>query len=145
MTPERLAELRAIAAAATPGPWTTSSAWSVRSGRDELVAATSYYNHEADAEFIAAARTAIPALLAEIERLVSERGALRAALREYGPKCCFIARHDGDDRPERVCGRMATQGRHSQFCDEHGPSFNADTDGVKHADVLRSLNEETER
>lgn len=62
--------IRARAATATPGPWTTSSEHSVRAGDDELVATTTAYErHAADAEFIAHARSDIPALLAQVARL----------------------------------------------------------------------------
>lgn len=57
---EQAAEWRELADAATEGPWDT----------DRLFIA---HNHAAeDAAFIAAARTAVPALLAERERLTAE-------------------------------------------------------------------------
>lgn len=75
MTPERLAEIRARAEAATEGPWTWASrmtvdtdAWAVFDPQDRPLAS----NHDGwspDAIFIAHARTDIPALLAEVERL----------------------------------------------------------------------------
>lgn len=61
---------RALCNAATPGPWSTSSEWSVRAEGDELVAScTAYHRHAADAEFIAHARTALPTALDEIALL----------------------------------------------------------------------------
>jgi hypothetical protein len=82
MTPERIAELRALAAAATPGPWTyqeresnglRTTRW-VRGNNSEWVADLPGAIHlqrdkEQDAAFIAAARTALPEALDEIERL----------------------------------------------------------------------------
>jgi hypothetical protein len=74
MTPERLAEIRARAEAATPGPWRVV-------GRDfaikgfpqvELPTKEQHYfpvNFPCDADFIAAARTDIPDLLAYVDAL----------------------------------------------------------------------------
>ena len=62
MTPERIAELRALANAATPGPW--EPRW--LQYPDCTIALGSE-----DAAFIAAARTALPEALLEIERLTN--------------------------------------------------------------------------
>lgn len=80
-----LAEWSRLASAATPGPWrandasewlTTGPTWEVvftGPADDPLVAgedvALANYVEQADAEFIAAAREAVPALVAEVERL----------------------------------------------------------------------------
>ena len=73
MTPERLAEIRARAEAATEGPW-----WTTRNLRPATIFSGegSDYNdavaddaEPADATFIAHARTDVPELVAEIERL----------------------------------------------------------------------------
>ena len=84
MTPERLAEIRARAEAATEGPWEATweegdDWWSItgapqRVGADGPWAlcpevATSDARDPADATFIAHARTDVPDLVAEIERL----------------------------------------------------------------------------
>ena len=83
-TPLDLALIKARAEIATPGPWKT---WGMSVLADPvgdsnldtaiLVARTSYRNANGhprtnDADFIAAARTDVPALLAEIERLRGE-------------------------------------------------------------------------
>ena len=64
--------LRALANAASPGPWTPahgSRRWVDIHVPQEDVAA----NHDADAAFVAAARTAVPELIDEVERLTRER------------------------------------------------------------------------
>lgn len=61
--------IRAREQAATEGPWATEprlSYTSIRSS-DDITRADAV--READAEFIAAARTDVPALLAEVDRL----------------------------------------------------------------------------
>lgn len=66
MTPDRLAELKRLCEAATPGPWEANmdqvwcDGWLADVHRDE------------NAAFIAAARTALPGLIAEVERLTDE-------------------------------------------------------------------------
>lgn len=80
MTPERIAELRALADAATSGPWRVR--WFpvdtvTGEGGDYVVEAGDINGHaeelicygDWDGDFIAAARTAVPELLAEVERL----------------------------------------------------------------------------
>ena len=82
MTQQELDALKALADAATPGPWEHSRAYnssyvqfySETEKRLLLVAnvaETSWLNSDdqANAAFIAAAREAVPALLAEVERL----------------------------------------------------------------------------
>ena len=75
MTSEELAAIKALADAATPGPWV----WEEGEEPDSMSGAVGgriirtdmgYYGPEAaDRAFIAAGRTAVPALLAEVERL----------------------------------------------------------------------------
>lgn len=83
MTPARIAELRALCAAATPGPWEVDGDGRDICGfTDRLGAANGQSPYEitenngfmrndmaADAAFIAAARTALPEAIDEIERL----------------------------------------------------------------------------
>lgn len=82
LTPEQLAEIAARAEAATPGPWCTDS-WEIYQGTEYQPGLsmwigetcrgnTSPEQDRADATFVAAARTDIPALLAEIHRLRNE-------------------------------------------------------------------------
>ncbi len=79
-------KLRALCDAATPGEWEAYSApccsdmggvsVSGPGSSSVMQACVGRYGHPAtlrDAEFIAAARTAVPALLAEVERLTKER------------------------------------------------------------------------
>lgn len=75
MSPERLKELRALAEAATPGPWHIDgpnaddvvaevSSLTVVPRTNGMLCAPRY-----DAAFIAASRSAVPELLDEVERL----------------------------------------------------------------------------
>jgi len=78
VTAEQLAEWRALAAAATEGPWLAHPAMADQPA--EISAPNFNGMHEPmldllsteDAAFIAAARTAVPALVAEVERLREE-------------------------------------------------------------------------
>lgn len=72
MTPSRLSELKELAAAATPGPWEPI----LNEGGEEYWLPHPFWTTtacgpcgEANARFIAAARTAVPELVAEVERL----------------------------------------------------------------------------
>ena len=99
MTDERLAELERLANAATPGPWrvvekrmkvrkSDGGSWTswvtkeiatAARGEDDRVVGCEYsslahdaylfWGSEADPEFVATARTAVPELLAEVRRL----------------------------------------------------------------------------
>lgn len=65
MTNEELDRLEALANAATPGPWVADERWVEDADEYDIGEA----QETSDAEFIAAARTAIPQLIAEIRRL----------------------------------------------------------------------------
>jgi len=81
MTPERIAELRALTEKATPGPWTLSGKPHPPLGGEEWTCEPGvwregsdyddYGSHpdEDDAAFIVAARTALPEALDAIERV----------------------------------------------------------------------------
>jgi regulator of replication initiation timing len=84
MTDEQLKELRRLADAATPGPWevecgvSTRSAWSIRNPTRAVLHLNSGANIDLDSdlggveenlELVAAARTAVPPLLDEVEKL----------------------------------------------------------------------------
>ena len=84
MTEAELADLRALEAAATPGPWTDDAAgyWGDMPrifGDGFLIAVVGNAQPErgdcwdADAKFIRAARNAIPRLLATIENMRASR------------------------------------------------------------------------
>ena len=73
MSDERLAELRALSDAATPGPWAINLqspdlAANIGNAEKWVCAVTQEGGH-GDIDFIAASRTAIPELLDEIKRL----------------------------------------------------------------------------
>jgi hypothetical protein len=91
MTEDDLRTIEARAEAATPGPWrqgdiaagdlpVAGGCFSVEiyGATDDPYAVLAECEHEADASFIAAARTDIPALVAEVRRL-------REALGEPAP------------------------------------------------------------
>lgn len=86
MTPEQLAALKALADAATPGPWeevAESGEWWITGPdiyNDAVMTTNASEISQADADFICAAREAVPALLAEVERLRADNADLRAAL-----------------------------------------------------------------
>ena len=97
MTEERLFEIKARAKAATPGPWYHVLAAIVgttpRPDDDNTtcICNTEWGNStniQPNAEFIAAAREDVPALLAEVERLRTDVARLRARLR-WISKCAF--------------------------------------------------------
>ena len=76
MTDKRLAELRALSEAATPGPWavdiqTPDLAANIGNAEKGVCAVTKEGGH-GDIAFIAASRTAIPELLDEIQELREE-------------------------------------------------------------------------
>lgn len=86
MTDEQLAEWERLAAAATPGPWeaipTVDADFATIKTRGKL-GWMQYHEYDpgidaTDAAFVAAAREAVPALVAEVRRL---REALRAVER----------------------------------------------------------------
>ncbi|MGW5175841.1 hypothetical protein ACWERY_15950 [Streptomyces sp. NPDC004082] len=87
MTPERLVAVAALAAAATPGPWWTetlaehdgSTSVGIDAGGDNWVVPCQDLD-AADAEFIAHARTDVPALLARVAELEKERHSTNEAL-----------------------------------------------------------------
>lgn len=74
-TPERLAELRALAEKATPGPWTIPSGGNaflpipIRAKAGPISVQPATAHSLPDAAFIATAREALPHALDEIERL----------------------------------------------------------------------------
>lgn len=72
-------ELQRLCDAASPGPWT---AYGCCVEGPSLNIYDEGGHTEADAEFIAAARTAIPTLLAELAAVTAERDALKAQVPE---------------------------------------------------------------
>lgn len=79
MTEAQLAELEALSLAATPGPWVVAEHMASRVTM--VVAeghpmATGIPHVLEDKSFIAAAREAVPALVAEVRRLKAERNLL---------------------------------------------------------------------
>jgi hypothetical protein len=99
MTPrlseQRLAEILARAAAATNGPWCTDS-WEIYQGT-EYVPGMSFWIGEtcrgtadlaqdaADAAFVAAARTDVPELVAEVQFLRAQVAGLESSVHDLTP------------------------------------------------------------
>lgn len=91
ITNAQLAEWAALCEAATPGPWLHCSPGEVRAdgvgprlfGSPMIWQGVNGWQPaqtQVNLDFIAAARTAMPLLLAEVERLKAERADLRGAL-----------------------------------------------------------------
>ena len=76
MDTKYLEEIKARHEAATPGPWELSRDAGIYIDRDEDYCICGIGN-EPDAEFISHARTDIPTLLAEVERMIVENVALQ--------------------------------------------------------------------
>lgn len=78
MTPERLAEIKARAEAATPGPWHVNGPYAsmdtptILDHNGGILGRTTHYAWmRENAAFMAAARSDVPELVAEVERLQS--------------------------------------------------------------------------
>lgn len=91
LSDEPLAAIRGPESAATPGPWCTDG-WEIYQGAEYRPGISSWIGEicqgpveelaqsEANAKFVAGARTDVPVLLAEVDRLRAEREALRERL-----------------------------------------------------------------
>lgn len=110
LTHEELQAIKARAEAATPGPWTNvdedGEHWksiTAIEGGDPLSVTMKIYDEGghslADAEFIAHARTDVPALVAEVERL-------RKALLKRGAAECYQCGTILDDENRHISGLM---------------------------------------
>ena len=75
MTDEELERLEKLASAATPGPWAPLPTGSKKWVSGPATEADWMFNRDADAAFIAAARDAVLALVAEVRRLSARRKA----------------------------------------------------------------------
>jgi hypothetical protein len=83
VSPAELDAIRARAAAATPGPWRLSDGgWGeyVQDANGHALWALGHTPRAEDAQFVAHARTDVPALLSELARVELEAAALRRAL-----------------------------------------------------------------
>lgn len=115
---DQWADLRALEAAATPGPWEADvdGVWVGAAPEDPLDGAPSIdistLRHEDDAAFIAAARNAVPDLLVEVDRL---RAALVEAQQEAesGKKVIggLITERDAAEEGRKAAHRRATERR----------------------------------
>lgn len=90
-TLKRIEELEALAAKATPGPWTASLMWAVEPNYEEVgedtppVVTEEAIDRLDDVKFIAASRTAVPELCAIIRELLEDAAgdAERATGKEF--------------------------------------------------------------
>jgi hypothetical protein len=126
---QRLAELRALCEAATPGPWerldldgapTPRVGYRIVSGGIERSHIAAEYRN--DAALIVAARTALPEALAEIERLREENEVLRECAAECGrDHLSEIERlTDERDRLESALaslGHLPDDAEHTRWCE----------------------------
>lgn len=124
---EREAEIRARAAAATPGPWCTDG-WEIHQGTEfepgaEWIGETcrgpveEMPQSEANAAFVAGAREDVPVLLAEVDRLrAAEAVAIveREALREQVAALAALAVDAVEYRVTGAGGRFLLVRRSSQ-------------------------------
>ncbi|MDR1693373.1 MAG: hypothetical protein LBR72_08450 [Oscillospiraceae bacterium] len=122
MTPERIAELRALCEAATPGTWTLTR----REGHAHIIddigeiCTTNLYEEypEQDDNFalIAAARTAVPELLDTLKTMTRRAEALERAVRKYGG-CGSCKNHMPDTYECRVFGKCAYEFDEERFAE----------------------------
>jgi hypothetical protein len=88
MTKERIAELRVLCEAATPEPWRDDGMMFVDIGPEQYPEERSLIDCQlatnADRRFVAAARTALPEALDEIERLEAEAEQIATWLAAHG-------------------------------------------------------------
>lgn len=114
MDDAKLAEIEALAAAATPGPWRAGAvtaegkvwcpyreALEGPNGERCLLNMNTSFPHSDDRAFIATARTAVPALTAEVRRLRAALGAVRGYL-ETMEREVYHARDARSGRGEQV-------------------------------------------
>ena len=93
MTEEQLGQLEALADAATPGPWAVDNDTDKRAMIATREAGPIAGMFRRDADFAAASREAVPALVAEVRRL---RALVREAYAEGFEDGCFAER--GENR-----------------------------------------------
>lgn len=108
ITDEQLAEWEALAEGATEGPWHVDDVlgWSIDGASGQYVAEVSG-RHDPNAEFIAASREAVPALVAEVRRLREgiarladeyDEAASRSATRGWRTQAVSLSRHSAELR-----------------------------------------------
>ena len=129
MTPERLAEIEARANAATEGPWeadgteitqhwTRPQPWVTVASNEVACMAYCYggsgrgIERETDAEFIAHARTDVPALLVEVRRLQAAVERVRALHQDEGPSQGFFPGDRGYGKRDHCCGTCGEYGEY---------------------------------
>jgi len=118
---DKLKRWRELAAAATPGPWRARDAHGLYIAADSLglcvadmspdTSSKGWYGRTEDADFIAESRSALPALLDEVERLTAEDTAwsdlcnqqnalLEERYRLTSPQVCGWCMHAAGDTAE---------------------------------------------
>ena len=136
MTPERIAELRALCENATPGAWTSNindygdlihagnmlvaeiRGWGHLTGKLGLSEDEVTKIQDANCALIAAARTALPELLDALEAMTKRAAEMEAGYRFYGG--CTACVHSGDSGGLKCdvggnCGREKWEPRPGRF------------------------------
>lgn len=145
MTPEALAEIEGLAAAATEGLWEHE----LSVGKRYYVRTPSYGVHdfcylvggierEADAAFIAASRTAVPQMAAEIRRAWAENKELRDALKGAEVIASQAKGHLAENARLKELLDMAITGRN--HADDVAIALRAELEAAK--EDMRALSDE---
>lgn len=100
MTEQQLADLERLENAAAAGPWTSygmkittgamGNAWAMVNGLRSIAVDRSWALHPDDADFVAAARTAVPSLIASHREKDAEIAQLREQVLSHGEETAAI-------------------------------------------------------
>ena len=143
MTPEKIAELTALCEKAAPGPWRVGPVDDTRvedAAGNEVAQIDGDYNQpdtwpqmEANAAFIAAARTALPELLAEVTRITREQQEERADWYRFGTFMSQFDLGDKDGGTDAVVDSWIE--RITRLTRERDEAFNAGIDAAANVSI----------
>lgn len=137
MTAERLAEIEARANAATPGPWWPEHRGVMAEGVEIVddCAVAGWDAYPENQAFIAAARTDVPALVAEVRRLTAALAAHARhtdaavdGVRAMLPAALTIARREGAEAMRKEC---------AEVCERTARGAGEAIDDAGHRDIVR--------